>query len=74
LSSTCNLPLAKKSHVVFDHLDESKLTHFLWIEDVQNTQVHFEEQVRDTKLLAMDIKSRLNFAIICDTIDLDQVL
>ncbi len=30
LSSTGNLPLAKKFHVVFDRLDESKLTHFLW--------------------------------------------
>ncbi len=27
-STTSNLPLAKKSHVVLDHLDESKLTYF----------------------------------------------
>jgi len=56
LSSTGNLPLAKKFHVVLDHLDESKLTHFLWIADVQTTRVHFKEQVRETKLLAMDNK------------------
>jgi hypothetical protein len=54
LSSTGNLPLAKKSHVIFDRLDESKLTHFLWIADVQTTRMHLEEQVRKTKLLAMD--------------------
>jgi hypothetical protein len=74
LSSTGNLPLAKKFHVVLDHLDESKLTYFLWIADVQTTWVHIKEQVRETKLLAMDDKSCLNFAIICDTMDLDQVL
>jgi hypothetical protein len=56
LSSTGNLPLAKRFHVVLDHLDESKLTHFLWIADVQTTRVHFEEQVRETKLLAMENK------------------
>jgi hypothetical protein len=52
-------------HVVLDRLDESKLTHLLWIADVQTTRVHFEEQVRETKLFVMDNKSRLNFAIIC---------
>ena len=76
LSSTSNLPLAKKSHVVLDQLDldKSKLTHFLQIADVQTTQVHFKAQFRETKLLAMGDKSHLNFAIICDPIDLDQVL
>jgi hypothetical protein len=74
LSSTGNLLLAKKFHVGLDCLDESKLTHFLWIADVQITWVHFKEQVRETKLLAIDNKSCLNFAIICDPIDLDQVL
>jgi hypothetical protein len=70
LSSTSNLPLAKKFHVVLDRQDESRLTHFLWIADVQTTRVHFKEQVRETTLLAMDNKSRLNFTIICDPIDL----
>jgi hypothetical protein len=42
-SSTSNLPLAKKFHVVLDHLDESKLTHFLWIADVQATWMHLKE-------------------------------
>jgi hypothetical protein len=74
LSSTGDLPLAKKFHVVLDRLDESKLTHFLWIADVQTARVHLEEQGRETKLLAMDDKSCLNFAIICDPIDLDRVL
>jgi hypothetical protein len=74
LSSTGNLPLAKKFHVVLDRLDESKLTHFLWIADVQTTWVYFNEQVRETKLLAMDDRSHLNFAIIYDPVDLDQVL
>jgi hypothetical protein len=73
-SSTGNLPLDKKFHVVLDHLDESKLTHFLWIADVQTTRVHFKEQVRETKLLAMDDKSWLNFAIICDPVDFNQLL
>jgi hypothetical protein len=73
-SNIGNLPLAKKFHVVLDRLDESKLTHLLWIADVQTTQVHHEEQVRENKLLAMVNKSCLNFAIICDPIDLDQVL
>jgi hypothetical protein len=73
-SSTGNLPLAKNSHVVLDRLDESKLTHLLWIADVQTERVHFEEQVRETKLLVMDDISHLHFAIICDPIDLDQVL
>jgi hypothetical protein len=73
-SSTGNLPLAEKSHVVLDHLDESKLTHFLWIADVQTTRVHFEEQVRETKLLVMENKSCLNFAIICEPVYLDQIL
>jgi hypothetical protein len=41
---------------------------------VQTARVHFEEQVRETKLLTMDDKSHLNFAIVCDPIDLDQVL
>jgi hypothetical protein len=41
---------------------------------MQTTWVHFEEQVRETKLLVMDNKSHLNFTIICDPIDLDQVL
>ncbi len=63
-SSTGNLPLAKKFHVVLDHLDESKLTHFLQIADVQTTRVHFKEQVRETKLLVMNNKSCLNFAFI----------
>jgi hypothetical protein len=62
------------SLLIVDHLDETKLTHLLWIADVQTTQVHFEEQVRETKLLAMDDKSCLNFAIICDLIDVNQVL
>jgi hypothetical protein len=74
LSSTGNLPHAKKSPVVLDHLDESKLTHFLWIADVQTTRVHFEEQVRETKLLVMENKSCLNFAIICEPVYLDQIL
>ncbi len=73
-SSTGNMPLAKKFHVVLDRLDESKVTHFLWIADVQTTWVHLEEQVRGTKLLAMNDKSCRNFAITCDPIDLDQVL
>jgi hypothetical protein len=73
LNSTGNLPLAKLFHVVLDHLDESKLTYFLWMTDVQITWVHLEEQVRETKLLVMDDNSHLNFAIICDPIDLDQV-
>jgi hypothetical protein len=38
-SSTGNLPLAKQFHVVFDCLDESKLTHLLRIADVQTIQV-----------------------------------
>ncbi len=74
LNSTGNLPLAKKFHVVFDYLDESKLTHLLRIADVQTTRVHFEEQVRETKLLAMDDKSCLNLAIICNPVDFNQVL
>jgi hypothetical protein len=53
-SGTGNLSLAKKFHVVLDCLVESKLTHFLWIADVQTKLVHLEEQVRETKLLAMD--------------------
>jgi hypothetical protein len=73
-NSTSNLPLAKKFHFVLDRLDESKLTHLLWIADVQTTRVHLKEQVRETKLLAMDNKSCLNFAIICDPLDPDQVL
>jgi hypothetical protein len=70
LSSTSNLPLAKKIHVVLDRQDEFRLTHFLWIADVQTTWVHFKEQVRETTLLAMDNKSHLNFTIKCDPIDL----
>jgi hypothetical protein len=73
-SSTGNLPLAEKFHVVLNHLDESKLTHLLWLADVQTTRVHFKEQVRETKLLAMDDKSCLNLAIICDPVDFNQVL
>jgi hypothetical protein len=68
------LLLAKKFYVVLDHLDESKLTHLLWIADVQTTRVHLKEQVRETKLLVMNRKSHLNFAIICDPVDFDQVL
>jgi hypothetical protein len=71
LSSTGNLPLAKKFHAVFDRLDESKLTHLLWIANVQITWVHLKEQVRVTKLLIMDSKSSFNFTIICDPINLD---
>jgi hypothetical protein len=75
LTGTGNLPLAKKFHVALDHLDESKLTHLLQIADVQTTWVHLEEQVRETKLLAMDNECHLKLAIIlCDLIDLDQVL
>jgi hypothetical protein len=59
---------------LLDHLDESKLTHLLWMADVQITWVHFKEQVRKTKLLAVDDKNCLNFAIICDPIDCNQVL
>ncbi len=70
-SSTSNLPLAKKFHVVFDHLDESKLTHLLWITNVQTPWLHLKEQGRKTKLLTMDNKSCFNFAIICDPIYLD---
>ncbi len=73
-SSTGNLRPAKQFHVVLDRLDESKLTHLLWIVDVQTTRVHFKEQVRETKLLAMDDKSCLNFAIVCDLVDFNQVL
>jgi hypothetical protein len=40
LISTRNLPLAVKFYVVLDNLDESKLTHLLWVADVQTTQVH----------------------------------
>jgi hypothetical protein len=73
--STGNLPLAEKFHVVvLDHLDESKLTHLLWVADVQTTWVHFKEWVRETKLLAMDDESHLNFAIICDPVDCNHVL
>ncbi len=71
LSSTGNLPLAKKYHVVFDCLDKSKLTHFLWIANVQTTWMHLKEQVRETKLLTMDNKCYFNFAIICDPKNLD---
>jgi hypothetical protein len=71
---TGNLPLGEKAHVVLDHLDESKLTHLLRVADVQTTRVHFEEQVRETKLLAMDDRSHLNFAIICDPVDSNQNL
>jgi hypothetical protein len=70
-SSSGNLPLAKKFHVVFDCLDESKLTHLLWIANVQTTRMHLKEQIRETKLLIMDNKSCFNFAIICDPINLD---
>jgi hypothetical protein len=66
--------LLKSFHVVLDRLDESKPTHLLWIADVQTTWVHFKEQVRETKLLAMEDGSHLSFAIICDPIDLNQVL
>jgi hypothetical protein len=66
LSSTSNLPLAKKFHVVLDRQDESRLTHFLWIADVHATWVHFKEQGKETTLLAMDNKSY----VICDPIDL----
>ena len=62
---TSNLPLAEKFHVVLDHLDESNFTHFLWIADVQTTQVHLKEIVREAKLLGMGNKSCLNFTIIC---------
>jgi hypothetical protein len=55
-SSTGNLPLAKRFHVVIDRLDESKLTHLFWIANVQTTQMHLEEQVREAKLLTMDKK------------------
>jgi hypothetical protein len=44
------------------------------IADVQTTRGHLEEQVRETKLLMIDDKSPLNFAIICDPVDFDQVL
>ncbi len=71
-SSTGNLLLAKQFHVVFDRLDESKLTHLLLIAYVQTTQVHFEEQIRETILLAMNDKSCLNFAIISDPVDFNQ--
>jgi hypothetical protein len=74
LISTGNLPLAEKFHAVLDRLDESKLTHHLQIADVQTTWVHFKEQVRETKLMAMDNTSCLNFAIICDPVDFNQVL
>ena len=67
-SSTGNLPLAKEFHVVFDHLDKSKLTHLLWVANVQTTRMHLKEQVRETKLLMMDNKGCFNFAIICDPI------
>jgi hypothetical protein len=73
-SSTGNLPLAEKFHVVLDCLDESKLTHLLRVADAQTTHVHFEEQVRETKLLVMDDKSHLNFAIIRDPVVFNQVL
>jgi hypothetical protein len=53
---TGNLLLAEKFHVVLNHLVEYKLTHLLWVADVQTTWVHFKEQVRETKLLAMDNK------------------
>jgi hypothetical protein len=55
LSSTGNLPLAKKFHIVFDHLDKSKLTHLFWIANVQTTWMYLKEQVRVTKL-TMDNK------------------
>ncbi len=74
LSSTSNLSLAKQFHVFFDHLDETKLTQLFQMADVQTTRVHFKEQVRETKLLAMDDISCLNFAIICDPVDFNQVL
>jgi hypothetical protein len=72
--STGNLPLAEKFHVVLDRLDESKLTHLLWVADVQTTWVHVEDQVRETKLLAMDNIKHLNLAVICDPVDFNQVL
>ncbi len=72
--STSNLLLAEKYHVVLDCLDESKLTHLLWVADVQTTWVHIKEQVREINLLAKDDKSCLNFAIICDPVDFNQVL
>jgi hypothetical protein len=55
-SSAGNLPLAKKFHVVFDRLDKSKLTHLLGVANVQTTWMHFEKQVRETKLLTVDNK------------------
>jgi hypothetical protein len=42
-SSARSLPLAKKFHVFIDRLDESKLTHLLWIANVQTTWMHLED-------------------------------
>jgi hypothetical protein len=74
LSSTGNLLLAKKFHFVFDSLDKSKLTHLLWVANVQTTRMHLKEEVRETKLLMMDVKGHFSFAIICDPINLDKAI
>jgi hypothetical protein len=59
--STGNLPLAKKFHVVLDHLDESKLTHLLQIADVQTTQVHLKEHVRKKHVLLCKLSPASHF-------------
>jgi hypothetical protein len=37
-------------------------------------RVHFKKQVRQTKRASMDNKSCVHFAVICDPVDLDDIL
>jgi hypothetical protein len=41
---------------------------------MQPVRVYFKKQVRQTKHTAMDNKSCVRFAVICDPVDLDKIL
>ena len=74
MGRTGNLPLAEQLHVVFYSLDETKLTHLLWVTYMQPTRVHFKKQIWQAKLSTMDHKCCVHFTIISHSVDLDKIL
>jgi hypothetical protein len=73
MGCTGDLQLAEQLHVVFYSLDETKLTHLLWVRHMQHTRVHFKKQIWQAKLSTMDYKRRVNFTIIGHSVDLDKI-
>ena len=74
MGCTGDLPLVEQLHVVFHSLDETKLTHFLWVTYMQPARMHFKNQIWQSKFSTVDHKCCVHFTIISHSVDLDQIL